>query len=125
MSLEIQIILKYFIIFSQWFFPDLRVGEINFIYNQLNLNSEMVKRTSTMQATLKDAKKMVKKQKKPRTSTINETLATANQGLKPKKKATKTRTMVATLKEAQAASPAKKQAKKATKTKKVAKKSPA
>lgn len=38
--------------------------------------------------------------RKPRTSTINETIATANQGFKPKKKATKTKTMVQTIKDA-------------------------
>lgn len=52
----------------------------------------MAKRTSTMQATIKDAQKIVKKAKKPRTSTIDETVATANQGIKPLKKATKTKT---------------------------------
>ena len=85
----------------------------------------MAKRTKTMAATLKDAKKMLKKPKKQRTSTINETVATAGQGFKPKKKATKTRTMVATLKEASAGpvKKAKKPARKAApKTKKVAKK---
>ena len=50
----------------------------------------MAKRTSTIQATIKDAQKLVKKQKKPRTSTIDETVATAAQGFKAKKKATKT-----------------------------------
>ncbi len=58
----------------------------------------MVKRTSTIQATINAAQKIVKKQKKPRTSTISETLATAHQGIKPKKKPTKTRTMAETLK---------------------------
>ncbi len=58
----------------------------------------MVKRTSTIQATIRDSHKIVKKPKKPRTSTISETLATAHQGIKPKKKATKTRTMAETLK---------------------------
>ena len=66
-----------------------------------------------MAATLKDAKKILNKNKKPRTSTIDATLATASVGFKNKKKATKTRTMAATL---QAAAPPKK-------TKKVAKKS--
>ena len=76
----------------------------------------MVKRTSTIQATIKDAQKLVKKQKKPRTSTIDETVATASQGFKAKKKATKTKTMVQTLKDAAP------KAKVAKKTKKVAKK---
>lgn len=59
----------------------------------------MVKqRTSTIQATVQDAKKLLKKDKKPRTTTIDETLATADKGFKPKKKATKTRTMAETLK---------------------------
>lgn len=58
----------------------------------------MVKRTSTIQATIRDSQKIVKKQKKPRTSTISETIATAHQGIKPKKKPTKTRTMAETLK---------------------------
>lgn len=58
----------------------------------------MVKRTSTIQATIRDSKKIVGKQKKARTSTISETIATAHQGIKPKKKATKTRTMAETLK---------------------------
>lgn len=84
----------------------------------------MVKRTSTMQATIKDAKRMTRKPKKARTSTINETIATADQGFKPKKRATKTRTMVQTIKDAQKPKPAAKprKAKKATKTKKVNKK---
>jgi tRNA C32,U32 (ribose-2'-O)-methylase TrmJ len=75
-----------------------------------------------MQATIKDAQKIVKKAKKPRTSTIDETVATANQGIKPLKKATKTKTMAQTLKDAQAsnATPVKRKA--AKKTKKVTKK---
>ena len=75
----------------------------------------MAKRTSTMAATLKDAKKILGKNKKARTSTIDQTIATASTGFKQKKKATKTRTMAETLK---AASPVAA----APKTKKVAKK---
>lgn len=75
----------------------------------------MAKRTSTMAATLKDAKKILGKNKKARTSTIDQTIATASAGFKQKKKATKTKTMAETLK---AASPVAA----APKTKKVAKK---
>jgi hypothetical protein len=75
----------------------------------------MAKKTKTMAATLKEAKKLLNKNKKPRTSTIDQTLATAGAGFKTQKKATKTRTMAETLK---AASPAPA----APKTKKVAKK---
>lgn len=53
----------------------------------------MAKKTRTMAATLKDAKKLLGKNKKPRTSTIDLTIATADAGFKAKKKATKTRTM--------------------------------
>jgi tRNA C32,U32 (ribose-2'-O)-methylase TrmJ len=82
----------------------------------------MVKRTSTIQATIKDAQKIVKKPKKPRTSTIDETVATANQGIKPLKKATKTKTMAQTLKDAQASNATPVKQKPAKKSKKVAKK---
>lgn len=84
----------------------------------------MVKRTSTIQATIKDAKSMTRKPRKARTSTINETIATSAQGFKPKKKPTKTRTMVQTIKEGNKPKPAKKpkNTKKGGKTKKVAKK---
>ena len=97
----------------------------NFVYIlHFNLIPEMVKRTSTIQATIKDAKKMTRKPRKTRTSTINETIATSDQGFKKKRKPTKTRTMVQTINEGNkpksAAKP--KKAKKAGKTKKVAKK---
>ena len=84
----------------------------------------MGKRTSTIQATLKDAKdqKLVKAQKKARTSTIAETVATAAQGFKKKAKATKTRTMAETLKDAKASSQSPVKNKGPKKTKKVAKK---
>lgn len=82
----------------------------------------MVKRTTTIQATLKDAKKIVKKDKKPRTSTIDETVATAAQGFKKQKKATKTKTMVATLNDAQASQAVAPKQQAAKKNKKVAKK---
>ena len=97
--------------------------KILIIYN-ISFLPEMVKRTSTMVATLKDAKRIVRKPKKPRTSTIDETIATASQGFKQKKKATKTRTMVQTIKDAEAPKAQKKprKAKKPVKTKKVAKK---
>lgn len=62
----------------------------------------IAKRTTTIQATIRDAQKIVKKQKKPRTSTISETIATSTQGFKPKKKPTATRTMLATIAESQA-----------------------
>ena len=71
----------------------------------------MAKKTRTMAATLKAARKIVGSKK--RTSTMKETIATASDGFKAKKKATKTRTMAETLK---AAAPAK--------SKKVAKKAP-
>ena len=90
-----------------------------------------------MAATLKDAKKIIKKAKKPRTSTIDQTVAEAGKALKRQKKVTKTRTMVATLDDAgvkapksprkgkqaakpkvkKAAKPAKKNAKKGKKSK--------
>ena len=54
----------------------------------------MAKKTQTITATLKEAKKFLNKSKKPRTSTIDQTLATANAGFKAKKKPTKTRTIV-------------------------------
>lgn len=76
----------------------------------------MAKKTRTMAATLKDAKKLFKKAPRARTSTIDATLASAPAGFKQKKKPTKTRTMAETLK---AAAPAPK------KTKKVAKKAAA
>ena len=84
----------------------------------------MVKRTSTIQATIKDAKKMTRKPRKARTSTINETIATSAQGFKPKKKPTRTRTMVQTIAEGSKPKPAKKpkSTKKGGKTKKVTKK---
>ena len=76
----------------------------------------MAKRTKTMTATLKDAKKILGKNKKPRTSTIDQTIAASTAGFKAKKKPTKTRSMAETLKAASSAPPASK------KTKKVAKK---
>lgn len=93
----------------------------------------MAKRTKTMTATLKEAKKMIRKPKKARTSTIDQTVADANKGLKRQKKVTKTKTMVATLDDAGVKAPkaprkprqaGKKQVKKARKAepKKVAKK---
>ena len=81
----------------------------------------MGKRTTTIQATLKDAQALVKKPQKARTSTIAETVATSGQGFKKRGKPTKTNTMVQTLKDAQAATPVKQKAVK--KTKKVSKKS--
>lgn len=79
----------------------------------------MAKRTKTMTATLKAAKKILGGPK--RTSTMAATIATASAGFKEKKKATKTRTMAETLK---AAAPAPKKTKKVTKkeTKKANKK---
>ena len=78
----------------------------------------MAKRTSTMAATLKAAKKIIGTK---RTSTMAATLATASEGFKTKKKATKTRTMAETIK---AAAPAPKKSKKVSKKalKKVSKK---
>jgi len=83
----------------------------------------MAKRTSTIRATLKDAKKILSKNKKARTSTIDQTIAASATGLKTKKKATKTRTMAETLKAASAAPKVKKLSKKqvAKKGKKVIK----
>ncbi|CAM6002386.1 unnamed protein product [Sphagnum balticum] len=60
----------------------------------------MVKKTRTIVATIKEAKKIIGK--KPRTSTIDATLASAASGFKQKKKPTKTRTIVETIKEASA-----------------------
>lgn len=54
----------------------------------------MVKRTSTIQATLKDAQSIVRKRKTPRSTTIDQTLASAKTLMKPRKKSRKTRTMV-------------------------------
>lgn len=54
----------------------------------------MVKRTSTIQLTIKDSKKLFNKLRRQRTSTIDETIATSTQGFKPKQKPTKTRTMI-------------------------------
>jgi len=54
----------------------------------------MVKRTKTMTATLKEAKKLLNKGKKQRASTIDQTIASAQAGFKKQKKATKTKTMV-------------------------------
>lgn len=75
----------------------------------------MAKKSRTMVATIKDAKKILGKGKKARTSTIDQTISSAAAGFKAKKKATKTRTMAETLKSASAAPKAKKVAKKAVK----------
>ncbi len=90
----------------------------------------MAKRTRTMAETLKVAKKILNKNKKPRTSTIDATIASASAGFKAKKKPTKTRTMAETLQAASAGAPktkkvakaaAKKQGKKASKAQKTKK----
>ena len=78
----------------------------------------MVKKTRTMVATIIEGKKHLNKNKKPRTSTIDQTIASSKSGFKTQKKATKTRTMVETLKAASALPKTKKVAKKATKGKK-------
>lgn len=60
----------------------------------------MAKRTNTMVATIKEAKKIIKKPKKARSSTIDQTVADAGKAMKKQKKVTKTKTMVATLDDA-------------------------
>ena len=71
-----------------------------------------------MAATLKDAKKIIKKAKKPRTSTIDQTVAEAGKALKRQKKVTKTKSMAATLKDAGVKAPkAARAARKANKAK--------
>lgn len=82
----------------------------------------MVKKTKTMAATIKEGRQHLNKGKKPRTSTIDQTLATAQSGFKTQKKATKTKTMVETLKAASAPPKIKKVAKKSNKGKKGGKK---
>lgn len=115
---------KYFPIQEIYTFYNILHFKINFIYSFLIIikRFNMGKRTTTIQATLKDAtdQKLVQKPKKARTSTIAETVATSGQGFKKKAKPTKTRTMAETLKDAQTPTPVKSKTPK--KTKRVSKK---